>query len=98
MGAAQFFGILLIVGGVLLAVLCGLCTLTVIGVSFASPGTLQAHNGGAMIPIALVFSSVPMAFGALMIWAGVVLVRTGRKSQPPGTSASAAAPHDADDA
>ena len=90
MGAGQFFGALLLIGGVLLALLCGLCTLAVIGVSLATPASHDAQNygGGAMIPVALVLGGLPTAFGGLMIWAGVALIRAGRKPQPPTTGAS----------
>ena len=85
MGAGKFFGGLLIICGVLLALLCGLCTLAVIGVSLATPPTHDAQNygGGAMIPVALVFGGLPAAFGALMVWAGVLLFRGAGKTRPP---------------
>ena len=81
MTGGQFFGALLIVGGVLIAALCGLCTLVVIGVSLSAPVTSGSQNygGGAMIPVALIFGGVPTIFGGLMIWAGVAVVRSGRK-------------------
>jgi hypothetical protein len=88
MGAGQFFGLLLLIAGVLVALLCGLCTLVVIGVSLAAPVTHgQNYGGGAMIPVALVFGGLPTAVGAGMIWAGVALIRAGRKppSSPPTT-------------
>jgi hypothetical protein len=83
MGAGKFFGWLLIVAGVLLAALCGLCTVLVIGVSLDAPASNgpQNYGGGAMIPIALLLGGVPTVFGGLMIWAGVVLVRA--KPKPP---------------
>ena len=86
MTAGQFFGALLIVGGVLIAALCGLCTVVVIGASVSMPRDPQGYGGGGMIPVALIFGGVPMIFGGLMIWAGVALVRSGRKpAQPPKT-------------
>ena len=83
MGAGKFFGALLIVCGVLLALLCGLCTLAVIGVSVAAPASSGSQNygGGAMIPLALLLGGVPTVFGCLMIWGGIVLVRA--KPAPP---------------
>lgn len=84
MGAGGFFGALLILGGVLVAALCGLCTLVVIGVSVSAPSDPQGYGGGAMIPIALLLGGVPTVFGCLMIWAGIVLIRNSRKAaQPP---------------
>jgi hypothetical protein len=85
MGAAQFFGGLLIIAGALLAALCGLCTLIVIGVSVEAPATSggQNYGGGAMIPVALLLGGVPTVFGGLMIWAGIMLIRSGRKKAPP---------------
>ena len=90
MGAGQFFGALLLIGGILVALLCGLCTIAVIGVSLAAPATHDAQNygGGAMIPVALLLGGLPTAFGGLMIWAGVALIRAGRKAPPPTTKSS----------
>jgi hypothetical protein len=89
MTAGQFFGALLIIGGVLVAALCGLCTLVMIGVSVSAPASSgpQNYGGGAMVPVALIFGGVPTIFGCLMIWAGIALVRSGRKpAQTPVTS------------
>jgi hypothetical protein len=85
MGAGGFFGALLILCGVLIAALCGLCTLVVIGVSVSAPasGGPQNYGGGAMIPIALLLGGAPTVFGCLMIWAGIALIRASRKSAPP---------------
>ncbi len=86
MGAGGFFGAILILGGVLIAALCGLCTLVVIGVSVSAPASNgpQNYGGGAMIPVALLIGGVPFVFGCLMIWAGIVLIRSSRKTaQPP---------------
>jgi hypothetical protein len=80
MGAGQFFGALLLVGGVLVALLCGLCTLVVIGVSLTAPSDPQGYGGGGMVPIALLIGGLPTAFGALMIFGGVQLIRAGRKA------------------
>ena len=88
MGAGQFFGGLLIICGLLMALLCGLCTLVVIGVSVATPATHDAQNygGGVMIPVALLFGGLPAAFGGLMVWGGVQLFRgTGKTRPPPST-------------
>ncbi|HZZ87255.1 MAG TPA: hypothetical protein VFE13_02880 [Caulobacteraceae bacterium] len=85
MSAGGFFGGLLIVAGALLALLCGLCTLLVIGVSVEAPATSggQNYGGGAMIPVALLLGGVPTVFGGLMIWAGIMLMRSGRKRPEP---------------
>jgi hypothetical protein len=86
MGAGGFFGALLIIAGVLLALLCGLCTLAVIGVTVSAPASSGSQNygGGAMIPIALLLGGVPTVFGCLMVWAGIALIRSSRKAaQPP---------------
>jgi hypothetical protein len=81
--AGKFFGVLLIAGGVLIAFLCGLCTLAVIGVSVSAPSESGSQNygGGSMIPLALLLGGVPTVFGCLMIWGGIVLVRA--KPAPP---------------
>jgi hypothetical protein len=88
-GAGRFFGGLLVICGVLMALLCGLCTLAVIGVSLATPATHDAQNygGGVMIPVALLFGGLPAAFGGLMIWAGVQVFRGAGKTPPAPPSA-----------
>jgi hypothetical protein len=84
MSAGKFFGALLIVGGVLVALLCGLCTVLVIITSWQLPaGGPQNYGGGAMTGIALLLGGIPVVFGCLMIWAGVVLVRAKPKPAPP---------------
>jgi hypothetical protein len=90
MGGAQFFGGLLILVGILIALLCGLCTVAVIGASVATPVSHGGQNwgGGVMIPVALVFGGVPTGFGALMVWAGVALFRSRRTPQSPTTKSS----------
>jgi hypothetical protein len=84
MGAGQFFGALLLIGGVLIAALCGLCTLVIIGTSVSMPsGAGQGYGGGGMIPIALLLGGVPTVFGGLMVWAGIYLIRQRPKVPPP---------------
>jgi|HubBroStandDraft_1064217.scaffolds.fasta_scaffold808565_2 hypothetical protein len=83
MGIGGFFGALLILGGVLISLLCGLCTLAVIGTSVSSPSDPQGYGGGGMIGVALLLGGVPTVFGLLMIWAGIVLIRNSRKSAAP---------------
>ncbi len=83
MGAGHFFGVLLLICGVLMATLCGLCTLAVIGVSLSAPADPQGYGGGAMIPIALLLGGLPAAFGGLMIFAGALLIRAAGRTQPP---------------
>jgi hypothetical protein len=84
-GAGQFFGGLLIICGMLMVLLCGLCTLAVIGASVATPATHdpQSYGGGAMIPVALLFGGVPTVFGGLVVWAGVAIFRGPRKPRSP---------------
>jgi hypothetical protein len=76
---AQFFGVMLIVVGLLLAALCGLCTLVVAGVSLSAPHDPQGYGGGGMVGIALLIGGVPTVLGAGMIFAGVMLLRSARK-------------------
>jgi hypothetical protein len=83
MGVGGFFGALLILGGVLIALFCGLCTLAVIGTSVSAPSDPQGYGGGGMIGIALLLGGVPTVFGLLMVWAGIVLIRNSRKTPPP---------------
>jgi hypothetical protein len=82
MSAGQFVGALLIVAGGLIAALCGLCTAVVIGTSVSLPSGGQGYGGGGMIGVALLLGGVPTLFGCLMIWGGIVLVRSGRKPPP----------------
>jgi len=79
MTVARFFGVLLIAGGALIMVLCGLCTLVIIGASLVETGPRDAGLSG--IPLVLLIGGVPTAFGALMIWGGIVLVRAKPSSQ-----------------
>ena len=60
---AQFFGVMLIVVGLLLAALCGLCTLVVAGGSLSTPRDPQGYGGGGMVGIALLLGGVPTLFG-----------------------------------
>jgi len=83
MSAGQFFGVLLIAAGVLIAALCGLCTVAIIGASVSTPSDPQGYGGGGMIGIALLLGGIPTLFGCLMIWGGIVLFRSGRKPPPP---------------
>jgi hypothetical protein len=75
---AQFFGVMLIVVGLLLAALCGLCTLVVAGTSLAALGDPRGYGGG-MVGIALLLGGVPTLLGLGMIFAGVTLLRSARK-------------------
>jgi len=75
--AARFFGVLLIVGGALMAALCGLCTLLFVGVGVSGGG--QSGSGSGFVELALILGGVPTVFGGLMIWGGIVLVRGARK-------------------
>ncbi len=83
MGIGQFFGALLIIAGVLIAALCGLCTVVFIGASVAAPSGGQEFAGDGMIPVALLLGGVPTVIGCLMIWAGIALIRAGRRTPPP---------------
>jgi hypothetical protein len=83
MSAGQFFGVLLIAAGVLIAALCGLCTVAIIAASVSTPSDPQGYGGGGMIGIALLLGGVPTLVGCLMIWGGIVLFRSGRKPPPP---------------
>ncbi len=79
---AQFFGVMLIVVGLLLAALCGLCTLVVAGVSLSAAPDQQGYGGGGMVGIALLLGGVPTLLGLGMIFAGVMLLRSARKPPP----------------
>jgi hypothetical protein len=79
---AQFFGVMLIVVGLLLAALCGLCTLVVAGGSLSMPSDSQGYGGGGMVGIALLLGGVPTLLGLGMIFAGVMLLRSARKPPP----------------
>jgi hypothetical protein len=77
----QFFGVLLIAVGALIATLCGLCTLVFIGTSFAGAGSDRAAALSG-IPIFLLIGGTPTAFGAILIWLGILMVRRGRRRPP----------------
>jgi hypothetical protein len=73
----QFFGVMLIIVGVLMAALCGLCTLVIIGVSLAGPGDPHGYDRG-MVGVALVIGGIPAVVGGLLVWAGIAVLRSGR--------------------
>jgi hypothetical protein len=79
---AQFFGVMLIIVGILIAALCGLCTLAVIGTSLSLPSDQQGYGGGGMIGVALIIGGIPTVVGGLMIWGGIAVLRSGRKRPP----------------
>ena len=64
----RFFSGLLVVVGVLMAGLAGLCTMAFLGF----PG-----GGGdkGLVPLVLVFGGPPIVIGLAMVWAGVWLWR-----------------------
>jgi ABC-type Mn2+/Zn2+ transport system permease subunit len=76
---AQFFGVMLIIVGILIALLCGLCTLVVIGTSLSMPGDQQGYGGGGMIGVALIIGGIPTVVGGLLVWAGIAVLRGARK-------------------
>ena len=76
---AQFFGVMLIIGGVLIALLCGLCTLVVIGISLSAPRDPQGYGGGGMVGVALIIGGIPTVVGGLLVWAGIAVLRSGRR-------------------
>ena len=75
--AARFFGALLIVGGALIAALCGLCTLLFVGVGMSNGGS--GGEGSGLVELALILGGVPTVFGGLLIWGGIALIRGARK-------------------
>ena len=67
----RFFGGLLIVVGVLMAGLAGMCT-----VAFLGAGSGGGGDQG-FTELVLVLGVPPMLIGAAMVWAGVFLWRKG---------------------
>jgi hypothetical protein len=82
----QFVGVMLIVLGVLMAALCGLCTVFVSLASLDMPRDPQGYGGGGMVGIALILGGVPALFGLVMVWAGIAVLRGSRKQAPPAKS------------
>jgi hypothetical protein len=78
---ARFFGVLLIVAGVLVMGLCGLCSAGVLIASLASPG--EEFSGLAMIPVVGIVGGVPIALGAGMFILGRQLAGPRRKRSKP---------------
>jgi len=75
--AQRFFGWLLIVMGGLILVLCGGCTLLMVGFGFAGGVT----SSGAVISWLLVvglIGGLPTAAGGALVWVGWLLVRRPR--------------------
>ena len=69
----RFFGGLLIVVGVLMAGLAGLCTMAFLGM----PGGINGPGDEGMVTLVLVLGVPPIVIGAAMVWAGVFLWRKG---------------------
>ena len=76
--AAGFLGALMILGGVLIAALCGLCTLVMIGTGLSSGGRGQS----GIIVLALVIGGIPTAFGGILIWGGIMVARNAQRPAP----------------
>jgi hypothetical protein len=68
-----FVGVALVVVGVLMALLCGLCTLIVVGASLTTSDP-QGLTGSYVV-----FGVAPTAIGVLLTWAGAAVLRSGRK-------------------
>ncbi len=73
----QFFGVMLIIAGILIALLCGLCTLVVLGLGLSGPG-----SGRGIVGVALILGGVPTVVGGLLVWAGIAVLRSGRERPP----------------
>ena len=66
----RFWGGLLVTVGVLIAGLCGLCTMVFVGLTLDQPVTL-------ILP--LVFGGPPILVGLLLVWAGRRILRQSRE-------------------
>jgi hypothetical protein len=69
-----FFGVALLGVGVLMATLCGLCTLVMLAFSMSEPG---------MAATSLIVGGVPFAIGLLLIWVGRQMLRPPAKPAAP---------------
>lgn len=71
----RFFGGLLIAVGVLIAALCGLCTMVFMVGSVIDRGGGELFAGGDVFILALVIGGLPTGIGALIAWGGWRLYR-----------------------
>jgi hypothetical protein len=78
-GAARFFGWLLIVMGGLITLLCGGCTLLMVGVGFAGMTSQPGALMGWMLMVGM-FGGLPTAAGIALVWVGWLLVRKPRQT------------------
>lgn len=81
-GAGRFFGALMMVAGVLIAGLSGLCT-TVFGVAMIGEAGHNSRDVGGLLVVMAIFGGVPFGFGVLAFFIGRFLYRSGRRPQPP---------------
>jgi hypothetical protein len=80
--AGRFFGVLMMVAGVLIAGLSGLCT-TVFGVAMTSEAGHNPREVGGLVVVMAIFGGIPFGFGVLAFFIGRFLYRSGRRPKPP---------------
>jgi len=86
--AKRFTGSLLMAGGGLVAVLCGLCTLGVGATGFvgmSETGPTSANVGGALLMVLMAagIGGIPTLIGAWIFWIGRKMYREGAAPNPP---------------
>lgn len=79
--AGRFFGMLMMVAGVLIAGLSGLCTM-VFGVAMTGEAGHNAGAVGGLLVVMLIFGGIPFGFGILAVFIGRFLYRSSRKATP----------------
>lgn len=80
---ARFFGFVLFTVGVLMATLCGLCTVAFLVMSAVSPG-----GDGGMAAMSIFIGGIPTGIGVLLMLAGRSLLRSRRSVLPTPPPAS----------
>ncbi|MGA0599499.1 hypothetical protein ACO2Q3_02195 [Caulobacter sp. KR2-114] len=85
-GAGRFFGVLMIVAGVLIAALSGLCTVVFGLVVAGEAGRGAGGQLAGMVVVMAIFGGIPFAFGVAAILIGRFLYRSSRRPPPPAPS------------
>jgi len=77
-GAGRFFGVLLIVAGVLICLLSGLCSIVFGDVVLAEGGHAKGSDIAGLLVVIAIFGGIPFAGGLVSTIVGVGLYRASR--------------------
>lgn len=80
--AGRFFGALMMVAGVLIAGLSGLCTV-VFGAAMTQEAGHNPREVGGLFAVMAIFGGIPFGVGVLAFFIGRFLYRSSRRQTPP---------------